>query len=302
MSKLTVMVPARNEQEHISRCLRSLNRQTRKPDKIIVFNDGSTDRTAQIIEQHKQPNYLVIHHKRKPGDTSHSYHRALRLASQHLDRHVDYVGILDADTMIESRYYEKVLNYMTAHPNCGLCGGIIYGEDISPRLIGLPYQEYVLGANRVYTRELWRELNHGSMVLGEEYNLSVDTHHYLRGIILGYKPKMLLEAKSVSLRRRPPPRPYFRGYASYKLGYHAWYMLLRAFRNLSPKMLTGYAAAFINKEEKWPCAEFVRSLQVNRIKGLLGVAPKQREIPYELIRRYESVMLEYGRMLAHSKK
>jgi len=50
--RVSVIVPARNEEENIDRCLRSLVRQKYPSDKleIIVVDDFSTDRTADIVK------------------------------------------------------------------------------------------------------------------------------------------------------------------------------------------------------------------------------------------------------------
>lgn len=46
--RLSVVIPARNEEAYIQSCLRAVNAQTRKPDELIVVDNGSTDRTAEI--------------------------------------------------------------------------------------------------------------------------------------------------------------------------------------------------------------------------------------------------------------
>ena len=47
---VSVIVPARNEQDTLERCLRSLVEQEGVPFELLVVDDGSTDRTAGIIE------------------------------------------------------------------------------------------------------------------------------------------------------------------------------------------------------------------------------------------------------------
>ena len=50
--KITVIIPAHNEDAYIARCLRSLISQTFQKElyQIIVINDGSTDKTIEILE------------------------------------------------------------------------------------------------------------------------------------------------------------------------------------------------------------------------------------------------------------
>lgn len=48
---VSVVVPARNEEAGLERCLRSLVEQQGIPFELLIVNDGSTDRTAEIIEK-----------------------------------------------------------------------------------------------------------------------------------------------------------------------------------------------------------------------------------------------------------
>lgn len=46
---VSVLIPARNEERNIGRCLESLLRQDYEPLEILVLDDDSTDRTAEIV-------------------------------------------------------------------------------------------------------------------------------------------------------------------------------------------------------------------------------------------------------------
>lgn len=61
--KFSILVPARNEEEHIEKCLTSLVQQTYSTThtEIIVINDHSTDATQQVVEQfiQKHPSHTI---------------------------------------------------------------------------------------------------------------------------------------------------------------------------------------------------------------------------------------------------
>ncbi len=46
--RISVVIPARNEEAFIVGCLEALKRQTRPPDEVIVVDNASTDRTALL--------------------------------------------------------------------------------------------------------------------------------------------------------------------------------------------------------------------------------------------------------------
>ncbi len=53
MNKLSVLIPTYQHAEALRSCLCSVMSQTRKPDEIIVVNDGSTDHTDEVAHQYK---------------------------------------------------------------------------------------------------------------------------------------------------------------------------------------------------------------------------------------------------------
>src|SRR5437868_15445615 len=48
---ISIVVPARNEEGKIARCLESLAKQNYPNYEVVVINDRSTDRTGEVIEE-----------------------------------------------------------------------------------------------------------------------------------------------------------------------------------------------------------------------------------------------------------
>ena len=54
--KISVIVPAYNEETKIEKCLKALLNQEYEPIEIILINNGSTDRTGEIAENLSKEN------------------------------------------------------------------------------------------------------------------------------------------------------------------------------------------------------------------------------------------------------
>jgi len=51
--KISLVVPVKNEERSIEMLTRSIDKQSKVPDEVIFVDAGSTDRTREIIERHK---------------------------------------------------------------------------------------------------------------------------------------------------------------------------------------------------------------------------------------------------------
>ncbi len=61
MPKVSIIVPARNEEKYIEKCLDSLIDQDYENYEIIVIDDSSEDKTGNIIKKYSEKNTKVIH-------------------------------------------------------------------------------------------------------------------------------------------------------------------------------------------------------------------------------------------------
>lgn len=101
-----MIVPALNEQENIEATATAVSKLAKKYFReweILIFDDGSQDRTGIIAEEiaRRDPHVKVIHHK-TPQNLGGCYKEGLALATK------DYVimipGIMSAVTMSWKRF------------------------------------------------------------------------------------------------------------------------------------------------------------------------------------------------------
>jgi glycosyltransferase involved in cell wall biosynthesis len=93
--RLSVVIPALNEERHLGQLLSDLQRQSRRPDEIIVVDAGSSDATVQIA---KQSQAVVLH-----GEPPVARGRNLGGFSAT----GDLIFFLDADTRLAETFFES---------------------------------------------------------------------------------------------------------------------------------------------------------------------------------------------------
>ena len=101
--QLSIIIPARNEEQNLPTLLRSLASQSIRPREVIVVNDASTDRTDEIAQQHSA---RVIHSQPLPDGwrgKTWACHQGAQAATG------DWLLFLDADTSFEPEGLRHVL-------------------------------------------------------------------------------------------------------------------------------------------------------------------------------------------------
>ena len=100
--RLSVIIPAYNIDEYIGKCLDSILRQTYSNLEIIVIDDGSTDKTAEIIDQFAlQDSRLTIIHKKNEG-VSVARNTGIQIATG------EYFFFFDGDDFMEPNTVEEL--------------------------------------------------------------------------------------------------------------------------------------------------------------------------------------------------
>jgi len=96
-----VVIPALNEEQNVALCLSSIARQTMRPSRIILIDDGSSDHTTHYAKKFGEINNIdiqIIKRKEPIGKTP-----TIKRQAREFDSDVEF--ILDADTVLESNNY-----------------------------------------------------------------------------------------------------------------------------------------------------------------------------------------------------
>lgn len=194
--KLSVVIPAYNEEESISHTLRSLHTTLNKysiPHEICVTNDNSRDGTANVLEQLRQEIPTLVYYT-NPGPNGFGY--AVRYGLERFTG--DCVAVFMADMSDDPedlvKYYNKMLegNYDCVFGSRWEKGG---------KVIDYPPLKKVI--NRVANFIV-------KMVMGIQYNDTTNAFKlYSRDTIEGIKPFL---APHFNLTVELPLKAIVRGY------------------------------------------------------------------------------------------
>ncbi len=245
MVKVYAVLPARNEEQYIENALRSLKAQTLVLMGIIVVDDGSTDRTAEIARTYAD---IVIslprHEESYVGRPELA--RVLNEGLKRVPEDCEYVLIVGADHILPEDYVEKIVHRMREE-KVVIASGRIEGEPCD--------LETPRGSGRVYYYPFFKSIGFFPENWGWE------SYVVFKALYMGLKVRCYGDI--VSKRARPTSRSsrkmYYLGKAMRALGYDWKYAVGRALLNTSPSMLRGYFSR--DMEVYRDVAPFVREWQ-----------------------------------------
>lgn len=104
-NKVSIIIPFHNVENYILECLNSVISQTLKDIEIICIDDGSDDKSRQIVEQIKSNDErIILLSTPKAMGQSHARNLGLEVATG------EYIGFVDSDDVIEKDMFEKMYN------------------------------------------------------------------------------------------------------------------------------------------------------------------------------------------------
>src|SRR5204862_1139101 len=103
-----------NAQQFILQTLESVAAQTRRPDRVVVLDNCSTDTTPEIVKGFKG---LPIEYVRNPRDLGSfgNFNRCMEFAAE-----TEYLQILHGDDLIAPEFYETMTRHLEDCRGLGL--------------------------------------------------------------------------------------------------------------------------------------------------------------------------------------
>lgn len=100
-TRISVLIPCFNEEASVRRSVESALFQTRKPDQIVVVDDGSTDRSTDILREFGD-RITFVRIPFNTGNKSYAQEYGLRFIDG------DIFITADADTLLDRRFVEHI--------------------------------------------------------------------------------------------------------------------------------------------------------------------------------------------------
>jgi glycosyltransferase involved in cell wall biosynthesis len=279
--RYVIITPVRNEANFVVRTITSVASQTLLPLQWVIVDDGSTDGTAEILEEAaaQYPWMTVVRRAdrgfRKPGggvvEAFYDGYAALTEESW------DFIVKLDGDLSFDPDYFEKCLRRFAGEPRLGIGGGLIYVA----REYGLkvdcaddpPF--HVRGATRIYRRACW-ELVH-PLVPAPGW----DTIDEVKANLSGWRTGTFREISLIQHRETGGAdgmwTTWFKnGLASYVTGYHPLFMLAKCVKYLwakprvvaSAAMFAGFCSGYLKRQPHVADPSSIRYLRRQQMRYL----------------------------------
>lgn len=123
--RVTVVIPAHNEEATLPDTLDALERQTRRADRVIVVADNSTDRTVEIARAHGVEVFETVSNwKKKAGALNQALSVILRDKGAS-----DAILLMDADTVLTDRFIEVAAARMDEDTELAAIGARFTGAE-----------------------------------------------------------------------------------------------------------------------------------------------------------------------------
>jgi glycosyltransferase involved in cell wall biosynthesis len=112
--KITVMMPCFNAEHYITDAIESVLTQTFKDFEFLIINDGSTDRTNELIKSFKDERIVIIDQENQ--GVAVALNNGLKYAS------APYIARFDADDICFPERLKKQYHFMISNPDCIVSG------------------------------------------------------------------------------------------------------------------------------------------------------------------------------------
>lgn len=132
MKKATIIIPVYNSEKYIKRCMESILSQIDETFEVLLINDGSNDRSEDIIDSYakKYPGIVRVISKKNEG-TAKTRNLGIREARG------EFIFFIDNDDFVDDGYFKRFINAIDEKSDI-VVGGYRRVEDKKVRFQSFP--------------------------------------------------------------------------------------------------------------------------------------------------------------------
>ena len=280
-----IISPCRNEEKFMKQTLDTVVSQTIKPTKWVIVDDGSTDKTPEILKEYAQQyDFIQIVTRAKRGHRSvgpgviEAFYEGYNTIN--IDDYA-YICKLDLDLNLPATYFDYLMKRMDQEPRLGTYSGKPYFyEGESNNLVAeVCGDESSVGATKFYRTTCFKEI--GGFVRQVMWD-GIDSH---RCRTMGWISRSddINEIRYIHLRPMGSSQNNIitgrvrHGYGQYFMGSSFIYLLASVVYRLNKKpyiigalaTLWGYVKSFITREERLNDPDMKKLLRKFQLNSLI---------------------------------
>ena len=120
--RLAVLMTVFNGEKYLRECVQSILDQTYSEFKFLILDDGSTDRSREIIRSFQDPRLELVEIPENMGQIP-ALNKGLSMIDSPL------IARMDADDISFPQRFARQVKYMDEHPEIGVAGTSVYMSD-----------------------------------------------------------------------------------------------------------------------------------------------------------------------------
>lgn len=262
MIRYNIISPVRNEEDFVEDTIKSIINQTELPQEWIIVNDGSTDKTEEIIRPYVEKYDWIKLITLKDRGYYFPGTGVVEVVKKGFDVIVkndwEFLVKLDCDITVEKDYFENILNEFYKNPRLGIASGGIFLVEGSKTKQEKSQADHPWGASKVYRRKCFEEINGWKPIPGWDLAdlLSAQMKNWETRCFNEYR---ILHYRGTGTRRTDITSGRFLlGRFHFRYGYGPFYTLTKSVYHLGEKpfilggvsIFTGYIYAAIKNEDR----------------------------------------------------
>lgn len=235
MKDYIIVTPCKNEEDNILKLAESIVNQTIQPKMWIIVDDGSDDSTPKLLQTLTSRHSWIYVHALGSGKRDLSFHYAevvntgFNIALDIYKKKeicCDFLGLIDADMILSSDFFEKIINEFENNPKLGIVSGTVVYLKKGKKVLERGRDNLPIGGLRVWSKKCFLDTG------GFPVSYSADSVSNVLAILDGWDTAKFEHIQGIQTRETSSAEGLWNGYktkgkSDYYRDYHPIYIILK---------------------------------------------------------------------------